>query len=529
MSTFYGDMYGERRKRFGLKLGGFLGVAAVIAGGCAAAYAFSDTVKNQVKLAFSSPQDYFTWVCEKNADELSESFAGSYQEMLDLRSSGMTSHAEAQITLTEDGKNALQSQKLPDTDSLYGQVFAQQAANVLSNMDSIGFTADISEKGSGAAQNIGLTMNGKSIVSVQTASDIKDKLFYVRVPELKEQWLGIELDSFWEKTFSKAMPDIGNAEPPTAQEMQQMIREYSLLPTENITDITVTRSVPVTIAGTEVNYTEIAFPMTAGQLADSVQKIIDKAAQDERLKKICPAEDVYDKIIEEAKKAVSEMQTDAGQPVQVRLYVHEIGKICGISASGENGMNLFAAAFRKGDQFAAEARTAYDEGNEPAVLTISGTRSGDAFNGTAVMKAGSEATVTAAFTELKVVDPEKGYVSGNVALSSDQTDGEITVKLDCSNGQTAEFPIRVSGTDYGAVRLTYSVNEGAEYTVPDRSGAYFIDPTDRDFYKGYLDAASVQKFITDTAGKLGMNTGNADRAGKAAGFAAAISQFDSML
>ena len=72
-------------------------------------------------------------------------------------------------------------------------------------------------------------MNGKSIVSVQTASDIKDKLFYVRVPELKEQWLGIELSSFWEKTFSKAMPDIGNAEPPTAQEMQQMIREYSLL------------------------------------------------------------------------------------------------------------------------------------------------------------------------------------------------------------------------------------------------------------------------------------------------------------
>ena len=202
MSTFYGDMYGERRKRFGLKLGGFLGVAAVIAGGCAAAYAFSDTVKNQVKLAFSSPQDYFTWVCEKNVNDFSESFAGSYQEMLDLRSSGMTSHAEAQITLTEDGKNALQSQKLPETGSLYGQVFAQQAANVLSNMDSIGFTADISEKGSGAAQNIGLTMNGKSIVSVQTASDIKDKLFYVRVPELKEQWLGIELSSFWEKTFS---------------------------------------------------------------------------------------------------------------------------------------------------------------------------------------------------------------------------------------------------------------------------------------------------------------------------------------
>ena len=74
MSTFYGDMYGERRKRFGLKLGGIVGVAAVIAGGCAAAYAFSDTVKNQVKLAFSSPQDYFTWVCEKNADDFSEAF-----------------------------------------------------------------------------------------------------------------------------------------------------------------------------------------------------------------------------------------------------------------------------------------------------------------------------------------------------------------------------------------------------------------------------------------------------------------------
>ena len=36
--------------------------AAVIVGGSAAAYGFSDTVKNQVKLRLSKPENYYAWV-----------------------------------------------------------------------------------------------------------------------------------------------------------------------------------------------------------------------------------------------------------------------------------------------------------------------------------------------------------------------------------------------------------------------------------------------------------------------------------
>ena len=531
MSTFYGDMYGERRKRFGLKLGGIVGVAAVIAGGCAAAYAFSDTVKNQVKLAFSSPQDYFTWVCEKNADDFSEAFAGSYQQVLDARTQGIHTHAEAEVALTEEGRNAMKAnlpQHTQRSGNPVGQMIEQQALNALVNMEDIGITADISEKGSSYQQSIGLKLNGEQIVSADTAADVKDKLLYFRVPELKEQWLGVELGTLWEQAFSKEMPDLSGQELLSAQDMQQMIREYCLIPTENISDVTVTRSVPVTVAGQETDYIEIAFPLTTGQFAESAQKIIDKAGQDERIRKAFPSADMYDEFIEAAKKAVSGMKTDAGQPVQMRLYVHTIGMICAFSASAENGTSMFAGLYRKGEQFAAEARTAYEAG-EPAVLTVSGTRSGEAFNGTAVMKAGSKATVTAAFTDLKIVDPKKGYVSGTLALSSDQTEDEITVKLDCSDGQTAEFPIRIDGKEYAAVRLHYSVGDGASVVVPERSTAYFVDPTDRNSMSGYLDAASVQKFIRDTAGKLGISTEDADRAGKAAGFAAAIGQFGEIL
>ncbi|MCQ2408779.1 MAG: hypothetical protein MJ065_09690, partial [Oscillospiraceae bacterium] len=314
-----------------------------------------------------------------------------------------------------------------------------------------------------------------------------------------------------------------------AQEMQQMIREYSLIPTENISDVTVTRSVPVTVAGQETDYTEIAFSLTPDQFVESVQKIVDKAAQDERIRKAFHAADVYDEIIEAAKESVSEMKANAGDPVQIRFYVHDIGAICGFSITGEDGTYLFAAAYRKGDQLAAEIRTANETESEPAVLTVSAVRSGDAVNGTAVMKVGSHATVTAAFTDLKIVDLKKCYVSGTIAISSDRTDDEFSVKLDGSNGQTAEFPIRIDGTEYAAVRLCYSVDEVAGVVVPERSTAYFIDPTDPDSYKGYLDAASIQKFIKDTTGKLGINNEEADRAGKAAGFVAAINQFEGIL
>jgi hypothetical protein len=46
--------------KVGLKIAGIAGLTAVLAGGCIAAYAFSDIAKNQVRLAFSKPDNYFS-------------------------------------------------------------------------------------------------------------------------------------------------------------------------------------------------------------------------------------------------------------------------------------------------------------------------------------------------------------------------------------------------------------------------------------------------------------------------------------
>ena len=44
------------------------GIAAIIACSSITAYAASDTVKNQVKLRLSSPEKYYAWITEKEAE-----------------------------------------------------------------------------------------------------------------------------------------------------------------------------------------------------------------------------------------------------------------------------------------------------------------------------------------------------------------------------------------------------------------------------------------------------------------------------
>ena len=54
--------------------------AAALVGGCASAYAFSDTVQNQVKLRTMKPEKYFAWVCENNGTDIAKKASTNYEK-----------------------------------------------------------------------------------------------------------------------------------------------------------------------------------------------------------------------------------------------------------------------------------------------------------------------------------------------------------------------------------------------------------------------------------------------------------------
>ena len=78
-----------KKSKKGLIAGGIAVLTAgVVAGGGLAAYSLSDFVKNQVKLRFSSPENYSTWIYEKNADALAEQLATAYEKRLEQLDDG---------------------------------------------------------------------------------------------------------------------------------------------------------------------------------------------------------------------------------------------------------------------------------------------------------------------------------------------------------------------------------------------------------------------------------------------------------
>ena len=72
------------KKHTGAVIGGVTaGVLAVAVGGGIAAYNMSDLVKNQVKLTISKPDEYYSWVLEKNSNEAASQISEAYREYIE--------------------------------------------------------------------------------------------------------------------------------------------------------------------------------------------------------------------------------------------------------------------------------------------------------------------------------------------------------------------------------------------------------------------------------------------------------------
>lgn len=500
----------------GMKIAGIAGVLVVLAGGCGAAYAFSDTVKNQVKLAVSSPEDYYEWVYEKNTNDVAALFENSYQNYSD-RLEGSSGEVVLQFAPTEDAKAFLIEDSL-------GSSGSQMLTDWINGINSLELAIESNSSDSIANGTFKLRRNDTDVTSMEIAADLNADTAFMRIPDLTQRWLGMDLSDALEDADMGTLTGAPAAglEP---SEIAACVAKYSEILYENAGHITLNKKESVRIAGFTTEYTAITAAVSANDLLDRMIRLTDTASTDAVLKQLFPEETDFSGMMLDAGDELRGLR-DSGLAgsgmMNVITYVDMTGTIRGYYIKSGNEFSVFCANGMKDKQVGAELQMTV-QGTNLVDLEASATADGGSFTGT--LKAsvnngsGDPMNISASFTDLEVVDAEKGYFNGLLKIDLPEIDTiELTFSSDGS-AQNISYPLVVEDMAVGDLTLRYTIQENGSATMPDTSDAYQMDMNGNFELGEYITEAELEAYVTGVMERLGFSSEDAAQFGELAGAA----------
>lgn len=502
----------------GLKIAGIAGVLAVLAGGCAAAYAFSDTVKNQMKLAFSEPQDYFEWVYEKNTTDLAERCGTGYQQSIGRRNDGETDCVELRLEPSEEIR-----------DFLIDEIFydeldenEQELADVIRSTESLALKMDTVTRGNAVSAGITLMRNDGAVTSADAASDLDAAMFYARVPDLNERWISMDLAAFSEELLDGQGSLRRTGDLPDAQEIADMVKRYGMMFVQDVNDVTVEKKQPVQISGVSTEYTAMTAELTADQFLNTVQTMLDAASTDSTLQKLMGDDVSFRSAMMDASDSIRTLRSydlNGGDTVKMITYVDGMGVIRGHYITVGSNFAYFGALGMEKDHLAGELKLSV-MGKKILGGKLDATRDGDVISGTASCTAasgyGDDVTINFSFDDVEIVDAEQGYFNGVLKLTASEEEFPtiaLTFSSDGSN-QTVSYPLEIEDMSVGTLKLIYAREAGGTVSVPDGAGAFAVDPeSSYDIaWEDYVSETELRAYLTDVMQKLGFSESAANDA-----------------
>ena len=497
-----------------MRFAGIAGVLAVAAGGCALAYHFSDTVKNQAKLAFSSPEDYFAWVMEKNTADAAEAAAAGWQTAAE-RAAQMTAQDAA---LTYQPSDAAKQKLLDELDKEQGQTDAQ--TELISRVSSVNVQAAASRSGGMMQERFAFGINGETAATADFAFSPAELTAYGRIPELTARWLKIPLGEL--DNAEKLQKLEGFAENPlnylSAQEAAALVQGFGDVIKDNLHNITEEKHSSVQIADVTADYTALTAELSADEMQTLCSAVLDYTQNDavlrglviEKLALLTDAE--YDDAFAQARDSLAE-----GISGTLTLYVDGAGTIRAVRGADSDGCSGFLGIAKDGTRIGIESSAAKD--GRSGAMTANLTQNGEAYDGTVQITGSGDDTQiseTLTLSGLEIVNAEQGYLRGTVTVAVEGKDPcTVTLSSD-GTSQMAEMAVVYEGTDCGTLSVTFrSAAEPLE--APDTANAFVLNPdADGAQLLEYVSPEEISAFVESALTKLGVDADKAQQIGDSA-------------
>ncbi|MBP5578090.1 MAG: hypothetical protein J6X56_01200 [Ruminococcus sp.] len=533
------------RKGRGKKAALIGGISAVVlAGGSVTAYAASDTVKNQVKLRLSKPEKYYAWVNEKNSKTLGEKVSDYYKKRLEQYEQGQSVDVSLSYEPSQTAKDFA-------TNNFGGQGSDefQQLYDIIHNTDKYVFTVSGKTKKGSVNSNAGFEMDGKRILSVDVASDAQSMDYFFRIPELKEQWICLDLDeddsslhgvsSSILNTYKAALDDPSTFITP--EEIEEEVNRYVTVWNDFVEEVKVEKSESIDICDIQVKYTVAKVDITdkdADRLALEFAKEMknDKVIRNIVVNKMgeCDDDDEFadklDDVIKSLEEDLEEDDYDNDIVFSMDTYIDATGTIRGFGFSDGDDESLTALIGKDGDNIRGEIVSVSD-GEKEFGAKLNAVAKKKVFTGDITfdfcdydyhydededdyVKDKVNKAVVLSFSDVELKDEDKLLISGDFTLDIPKVD-PIKISFDTDgNSEVISYDLRIKDTDYGKIRLSYAYDYGVKVDLPDKSGAFVLDPETMDDFDmdDYINEKDLTAFVKLTLEDIGFDKASASSA-----------------
>ncbi|MBR6996867.1 MAG: hypothetical protein IKH96_12765 [Ruminococcus sp.] len=521
--------------------------AAVLVGGSAAAYGLSDTVKNQVKLRVSSPEKYYAWVTEKNSKTIGETVSEAYKKGLDKYEKGQTVDFKVTFEPTDETKSLLKNELFGDYVDTENEEL-KSFMDIIDNNDKFSVSANCASKKGNIDADVSFGLNGERVAGADIVGDGGAADYFFRIPELKDQWLAIE----YGKMLDDLVEEAGLDENPASaykeilkdpesflspEDVETEVNKYAAVWSNFASDVEIEKKEEVDICDITVNYTVATVELTEKDAAKLEVEFLKELRDDKVVKDILTDKlDVVDKDefessiddeIEDIKEDLKgDYYDDEEVVISIDTYIDGTGTIRGLKFYNDEG--AFNAVMGKdGDSIRGEFSFTED-GEEQFSVKLTAEDNHKKYTGDIELtysdvsynyvdddyqKEVTPVTVSVLFEDVEIVDEEKGYFNGDFTVNIPDTAPFV---ISCSadkDGQSVSSDIVIDGTNYGKLTFDYSVDYKADIDIPDKGGAFMIDPENSDDlrFEDYASQDEFSSFMKDILTKAGIDSKYADK------------------
>ena len=501
-------------------------VIAVAAGAGAIAYNSSDYIKNQVKLRMMKPENYYAWVNEENAQEYAAKVREQYEKSLEKIKNGQSASVAVKYDVSDDVKNYL-------VDDMLGVEYGEDEEtdmliDIIKNINSLEIGSGAAVKSGDVSGDMYINFNDDKLMTVDYAMADGAAEMFMRVPELTERWLSMNIENTLEETYmdddarelmdayKEVLKDPESVISP--EELEDMIIRYTKVWNDSIVDIKLERSEEIAVGDISMNYTVVSVELTNDKLVSIAENFINEAKNDEVLKRVvidkCKAvtEDEYVSQLDEILDDIKEQSSD--ETAVYETYIDPKGVIRGCALKSDDAkVEAKYIMGLEGDQIRGEAYI-FEDGEEAFRADLTATDSGNKYTGNIDVKV-EEETASVEFTDFEIVNEDNGFFSGDITINIPDVD-PISLNFN-SDGSTMEAStdIKIEDIEIGKFTLKLSEDFGKAPEIPSSDDAYMLDPESFDSLSDYVSKEDAENFIRTVCTKIGFNDDYANQAAEA--------------
>lgn len=497
-------------KKKGKKIALISGIAVVaIAGGGVAAYNLSDYVKNQVNLRVMKPENYYSWVIEENSKEFASKAKDSYSKVYDKATNSYGSSFNLKYNISDDAKDIALTGMIGEDYRNSADDEEKVLIDIFDNLSEIAIGGNISAKTNMLSGNISALLNGESIIDSDIAMDLENFDYFLRVPELNEQWLCLSLGNVIDEISINPTQNI--YEYLTPEQLEDIIVRYSDIWNESVSDIELEKQETVDICDISVEYTVISAEFDKEKYSELATKFINELKNDDVIKNIVVnqigeyTEEEYNSSLDDLLKQIEESDTSENDVnFTLNTYVDPNGDIRGVKMIQDTNEISFVTG-KDGDNVRTEF-SVNEDGENNVSMELYADKDGNKYNGNIdfnFIDYDTPETISVEFKDYEVVNEDNGYVNADVTLIIPDVD-PIAIKLSSDgNSQDISYNINIDDIDYGTITLSISEIKDAEVSIPNKDESFVYDFNSDFSIKDYIPQENMQTFIENLLKKIG--------------------------